>query len=79
MTEKAIGLGEEQERTIEKWDQIESPEVPDRGRTPIKIIRPPGGGIVKEYKAKIDESNTTNPYPPITHTHTHSRSRTRSN
>ena len=42
-TERATGLGRRGDRPIEKWDQTESPEIPDRGET-SEIPRLPFGG-----------------------------------
>ena len=40
-TEKATGLGRRTGGDIEKWDQIGSPEIPDRGdiRNPLASLR----------------------------------------
>ena len=41
--ERATGLGRRtREENIEKWDQTDSPEIPDRGET-SEITRPPFG------------------------------------
>ena len=37
----------------------------------MTVTLKPNKNIVKEYQAKTDESNTTNPDPPITHPHSY--------
>ena len=43
-TERATGLGRRTRGNIEKWDQTDSPEIPDMGET-SEIPRPPFRGM----------------------------------
>ena len=47
LTERATGLGRrtKEEFNIEKWDQTESPEIPDRGETSEIPGLPSGGNL----------------------------------
>ena len=47
LTERATGLGRRtnEEFNIEKWDQTESPEIPDRGETSEIPGLPSGGNL----------------------------------